>query len=200
MSQSVLNLYQHVLLKRAKTYHLWHCFHLLLIQVNNSSSFRSLVICFANDLVNICVVFVWPYRNLFTILESGNMMQNSLAAWSEVLKGRLCSTRKPEKSSSVDELAPKLVSFPCCCAASTYLLSFEVSLCLLISFSPPCTTLKSLPQTVRKAKPSPCGDFWLNLNLLLHESLNFRQYFFFFECFDFFSPFRFDLILIKKRA
>ena len=58
------------------------------------------------------------------------------------------------------------------CAASTYLLSFEVSLCLLISFSPPCATLKSVPHAVHKGKP------WPAQNLLHHKLLNFKQYFF----------------------
>ena len=116
-------------------------------QVNNSSSFRSLVICFATAPVSICVNFMQPYWYLFTALESGNMSQNSLAAWSAVLKGRLCSTRKSEKSSSafttfwlkftVAEIGPKSVSFLCRYAASTHPLCFEVYLCLLIPFSPP---------------------------------------------------------------
>ena len=55
------------------------------------------------------------------------------------------------------------------CAASTYLLSFEVSLCLLISFSPPCATLKSVPHAVHKGKP------WPAQNLLHHKLLNFKQ-------------------------
>ena len=103
------------------------------------------------------------HRYLFTILESGNMFLNSLPAWSAVLKERLCSTRKPVKSSSafttfwskcaVVELAPKLVNFLCCWAASTYHLCFEMPLCLLVSFSPPCATLKSLLNTGHKAKP-----------------------------------------------
>ena len=42
-------------------------------RVNNSSSFRSLVICFATSPVSICVVFVQPHRYLCTILESGNI-------------------------------------------------------------------------------------------------------------------------------
>ena len=89
--------------------------------VNNSSSFRSLVICFETAAANICVIFVRPHRYLFTILESGKMFLNSLAAWSAVVKGSSCSTRKPEKSSlafttfwskfAVAELAPKLVNF-----------------------------------------------------------------------------------------
>ena len=89
---------------------------------------------------------------------------NSIAAWSAVLKRRLHTTRKPEKSSSlfitfrfkfaVTELAPILVKFLFRYAASTYSLCFEMSLCLLISFSPPCETLKSLPHTVHEAKSS----------------------------------------------
>ena len=71
-------------------------------RINNSSSFRSLVtvICFATAPVSIFAVFVRPHQYLFTILESGNIIINSLAAWSAVLKGRLCSSRKPEKGSS----------------------------------------------------------------------------------------------------
>ena len=116
---------------------------------------------------------------------------NSLAAWSAILKRRLCSTREPEKAISpfmafwskfaVAELASKLLNFLCCCLASTYPLCFEVYLCLLISFSPPWATLKSLPHTVHKAKPSPFRDFWIYLNLLHHESLSFTQYFRFFN-------------------
>ena len=49
-------------------------------RVNSSSSFSSLVICFATAPVSICVVFVRPHRYLFTILESGNMFRNCLAA------------------------------------------------------------------------------------------------------------------------
>ena len=37
MSQSALKLYQPVLLKQAKTYHLYHCFHLLLIHTSEST-------------------------------------------------------------------------------------------------------------------------------------------------------------------
>ena len=44
------------------------------------------------------------------------------------------------------------------CAAYTYLLSFEVSLCLLISFSPPCATLKPVPHAVQK-KTLTCSEF-----------------------------------------
>ena len=101
MLQSVLKLYQHVLLKRSKIYHLHHCIHLLLIRTSDStsSSFRSLVICFATAPVSICVVFVPPHRYLFTILGSGNMFLNTLVVWSTLLKGRLFSTKKPEKIS-----------------------------------------------------------------------------------------------------
>ena len=60
--------------------------------------FRSLVICFAAAPVTICVVFVWPHWYLFFILESGNIFLNSLAAWYGVLKGKLCSIRKPKKA------------------------------------------------------------------------------------------------------
>ena len=38
LSQSALNLYQHVLLKRAKIYHLYHCFHLLLTRTSESTT------------------------------------------------------------------------------------------------------------------------------------------------------------------
>ena len=81
MSESVLNIYQQVLLKRAKIYHLHHCFHLLLIHTSESitapSSGRGLlwfgrgllVVCFGTAPVSICVVFVQPHRYLFTILE-----------------------------------------------------------------------------------------------------------------------------------
>ena len=67
-------------------------------RVNNSSSFRSLVICSATALVSISAIFVEPHRYLFIILESGNMFLNSLEAWFAVLKGRLCSSRKREIS------------------------------------------------------------------------------------------------------
>ena len=79
------------------------------------------MIYFATAPVRICVVFVRPHRYLIIILESGNMFLNSLTSWSAVLKGRLCLTRKPEKSSSafttfwskfaVVDLAPKSVTF-----------------------------------------------------------------------------------------
>ena len=111
-----------------------------------------------------------PYRYLIIILESGNMFLNSLTAWSAVLKGRLCLTRKPENSSSVVttfwskfavvDLASKLVTFFVVVlhpySLSKHHLSFEVSLCLLISFSP-CATLKLLPHTVHKAKLHLCA-------------------------------------------
>ena len=98
------------------------------------------------------------------------MFQNSLTAWSAVLKGRLCLTRKPEKSSSVVttfwskfavvDLASKLVTFFVVVlhpySLSKHRLSFEVSLCLLISFSP-CATLKLLPHTVHKANLHLCA-------------------------------------------
>ena len=134
ISQSVLNLYQYILLKRAKIYHLHHCF--------------------PTAPVSVCVVFVRPHWHLFIILESGNMFLDSLAAWSTVFKGRLCSTRKSEKTSSafttfwlkfaITNIAPKSVYFLYRCAASTYHLCFEMSLCLLVSFSRPCLILKSL--------------------------------------------------------
>ena len=118
------------------------------------------------------------------------MFLNSLAAWSAISKRRLCSTRKPEKSSSafitfwskfsLAELDSKLLNFLCYCLASTYPLCFEVCLCLLISFFPPWATPKSLPHTAHQAKPLPFRDFWIYLNLLHHESLSFTQYFHFF--------------------
>ena len=95
MSQLVLNLclYQHASLKRGNFYHLHDsCMYQ---QVNNSSFFRSLEICFATTPVSICVVFVRPHRYLFIILESENMFLNSLTSWSAVFKGRFCLTRKP---------------------------------------------------------------------------------------------------------
>ena len=51
-------------------------------RVNNSSSFRSLVTCPVPEtaLVSTSAVFVQPHRYLFTILGSGNMFLNSLAA------------------------------------------------------------------------------------------------------------------------
>ena len=60
-------------------------------QVNNSSSFRLLVICFATAPLSICVVFLQPHQHLFFILESGNIFLNSLAAWYALLKGRFCA-------------------------------------------------------------------------------------------------------------
>ena len=99
-----------------------------------------------------------------------------------------------KKSRSVAGMAPKFVNFLCCWAASTYLLCFEVSLCLLLLFSPPRSTLKSRQHTVHKAKPSPFWDFWMNLDLLHKESLNFTKQFFPW----FFSKYRFYLVIIKK--
>ena len=75
----------------------------------------------------------------------------------------------------VAELEPKSVNFLSCCAASTYTVCFEVY--LLITFSPPYKTLKSLPHKVHQAKPSLFAAFWMNLNLLHQESLNFIKYF-----------------------
>ena len=80
-----------------------------------------------------------------------------------------------------------------------------VVLCLMISFSTSCATLKSLLHTIHKAKPSPVQDFWMNLKL---ESLNFSQYLFFFdgselppiffEMSRFFSRYRFYSVIIRK--
>ena len=126
MSQSVLNLYQDVLVKRAKVYHSAS----LLPSVANpyqtestTAPFRSLVTCFVTAPVTICVVFVWPHWYLFFISKSGYMFLNSLTAWSTVLKGKLCSVRKPKKGSTafttfwsrfgVAELRPKSVNFLC---------------------------------------------------------------------------------------
>ena len=55
---------------------------------------------------------------------------------------------------AVTEISPELVNFLCRWAASAYPLCCEVPLCLLISFSPPCATLKSLPHKSHEAKPS----------------------------------------------
>ena len=138
--------------------------------LNNSSSFRSLVICFATAPVTIRVIFVRPHRYLFTILNSENMFLNSLAAWSAVLKG---TQPKPEKSSSafttfwfvfaVAELAPISVDFLYHWAASTYSLCCEVSLCQLISFSPLCAILRSLPHAVHNAETSHFWEFWMRI-------------------------------------
>ena len=99
MSQSVLNLYQDVLVKRAKVYNSAP----LLPSVANpyqtestTAPFRSLVTCFATAPVTICVVFVWPHCYLFFISKSGYMFLNSLTACSAVLKGKLRSVRKPK--------------------------------------------------------------------------------------------------------
>ena len=188
MSQSVLNLYQHIFLNRPdlSSLSLFPSVANPNQRVSDSSSFRSLLSCFATTPVSICVVFVWPHQYLFTILQSGNVFLNTLAAWFAVLKERLCSTWKPEKSSSafttfwfkflglVVELAPKPFNFLCRCAESTYIsLMLWGVLVFLISFPPPWAILKSFPYTVHNAKPSPFLDFWMNLNLLHHESLNF---------------------------
>ena len=95
-------------------------------RVSNSFSFRLLVIYFANAPVSICVVFELPHQYFFIVLEFGNMILNSLAVRSAVLKWRLYPTRKPEKSSSafttfwfkfaITKLAPKSVNFVCHCA------------------------------------------------------------------------------------
>ena len=63
-------------------------------KVSSSSSFRLPVICFATGPASICVVLVRPHRYWFTISESGNMFLNSLATWSAVIKGKLCSIKK----------------------------------------------------------------------------------------------------------
>ena len=122
MSQSVLRLYQHVFTKKNKNLSpslllpsVANPFH----RASNNSSFRSLVICSVTAPARICVVFVRPHQYLLAILECENMFLNSSEAWTAALKGRLCSTRKPEENSSafttfwskfsVTHLAPKLV-------------------------------------------------------------------------------------------
>ena len=107
---------------------------------------------------------------MFTILNSENMFLNSLAAWSAVLKG---TQPKPEKSSSafttfwfafaVAELAPISVNFLYRWAASTYSLCCEVSLRQLISFSPLCAILRSLPHAVHNAGTSHFREFWMRI-------------------------------------
>ena len=145
------------------------------------------------------------HRYLFTIWESRNMFLNSLAVWSALVKGRSCSTRKPEKSSSAFttfglslqslSLHQNWLTF-FGCAVSTYPLCFEVSLCLLISFSYPYATLKLFLHTVHKAKPSLVWDFWVNrwtsqsISFSLTEvPLNCPKSFL--QCFDFFHGTRF---------
>ena len=96
----------------------------------------------------------------------------------EFSKGGYVQLENQKKCRSVAGIAPKFVIFLCCWAASTYLLCFELSLCLLLLFSPPCSTLKSRQHTVHKAKPSPFWDFWMNLDLLHKESWNLTKQFF----------------------
>ena len=160
-------------------------------QVNSSSSFRSLVIYFATAPISICVVFMRPHRCLLTILESENISwifyqrdlqyQRQVVVWPKnQIKSSSAFTTFRSKFAAVKH-AYKSVNFLCCSVASTYPLRSEVSLCLLVSFFPPCVTLKSLLNTVHKAKPPPFSDFWMNSNLLHHESLNFTQYFLFLD-------------------
>ena len=128
-------------------------------RVNNSSSSRLLVVCFAAAPITIFVVFLRAHRFFFTALEPGKMILNSLAASSAIFKGRLYSSRKPKKNSSpfttfwlkfaVAGLTLKLVNFLYYWATSAYPLYFEVSLCLLILISSSCATLNSLPHTVQ---------------------------------------------------
>ena len=59
---------QIILLKRAKIYHLYHCFHLLLNQTSESTTTP----------VSICVVSVRPHQYQCIILESGKMFLNNL--------------------------------------------------------------------------------------------------------------------------
>ena len=149
MSQSVLNLYQHIFLNQPdlSSLSLFSSVANPNQRVSDSSSFRSLLSCFATTPVSICVVFVWPHQYLFTILQSGNVFLNTLAAWFAVLKERLCSTWKPEKSSSafttfwfkflglVVELAPNhLIFFVVVQNLQIYPLCFEVSLCFWYHF------------------------------------------------------------------
>ena len=120
----------------------------------------------------------------------------------------MCWTRKREKSSSsfttfwskfaVAELPPKLVNF--LCAGCTYPLCFEVHFCLLISFSPPCATLKSLRHTVHKAKPPLSGvSEWILHNIYF----SLRRLFLncppsFLRCFAFFLRRQFYLVIMGK--
>ena len=114
------------------------------------------------------------------------MFLNSLAAWSAVLKG---TQPKPEKSSSafttfwfafaVAELAPISVNFLYRWAASTYSLCCEVSLRQLISFSPLCAILRSLPHAVHNAGTSHFREFWMRI--FTPRIVEFTQYFLFFD-------------------
>ena len=113
----------------------------------------------------------------------------------ELFSSAICSSQREvvfnqktrKKIRSVAELAPKLINFLCGWAASTYILCFEMSLCLLISFSPPCSILKSISHKLHKVKPRPFWNIWINLNSLYHECWNFTNNLIFFESFDFFS-------------
>ena len=151
MSQSVLNFYQHVLIKQSYIYHLHHCFRLYQ-RVRNRFPFMSLIICFATSPVSISVVFVWPYPCLFTILESGHMWLNYLAAgWSVILKGRLClkqfSLHNSWSKFADTEMVPRSVNFLCCCAVPCALWCPCV---YQYHFFPPCARLQSLLHTVYK--------------------------------------------------
>ena len=142
------------------------------------------------------------------------MFLNSFAAWSAVLKGKLCSVRTSKKGGTaftifwsgfgVAELGPKSINLRCRYAASKYL-CFEVPLSCIYWY---CFLLHVLPHTVLRAKPKPVQDFWMNLKL---ESLNFTQYIFFFDgggselsptFFEmpsfFFSRYQFYLVIIRK--
>ena len=80
-----------VLVIHADKDHLNHCFHPHQ-RVSNRFYFMPLVICIATSPVSISVFFVWPRPYLFTILESGHILLNYLAAaWSAILKESLCS-------------------------------------------------------------------------------------------------------------
>ena len=151
MLQSVLNFYQHVLIKQSYIYHLNHCFRLYQ-GVRNRFPFMSLIICFATSPVSISVVFVWPYPCLFTILESGHMWLNYLAAgWSVILKGRLClkqfSLHNSWSKFADTEMVPRSVNFLCCCAVPCALWCPCV---YQYHFFPPCARLQSLLHTVYK--------------------------------------------------
>ena len=173
-----------------------YCFYLLVISTSESTitpfQVASNLLC--NAPVRICVVFVRPHRYLFIILESGNMFLNSLTAWSAVLKGRLGLTKKTEKSSSalttfwsnfaVVDLSPKLVTF------FVVVLHPHILICyphITYPLKCPCVYWYHFHlhlqhwnffHTVYKAKSSRLRDFWMNLNLLHHESLNSTHYIF----------------------
>ena len=63
-------------------------------------SFRSLAVWLEIDSINMLLVFIRPFLYLLAIFESGNIAWNNLPAWSAVAMRRLCSTKKPAKSSS----------------------------------------------------------------------------------------------------